>query len=53
MREEGSNENDDSGITISENLELPDVFACLSCESALFLSDNERKSGDFSCPHCG
>ncbi len=48
-----SNENDDTGITIPENLKLPDVFACLSCENALFLNDNERKSGDFSCPHCG
>ena len=34
-------------------MELPDVFACLSCDNALFLDETERKTGDFSCPHCG
>ena len=37
----------------TENIELPDVFACLSCDNALFLSETERTSGDFACPHCG
>ena len=40
-------------ITIPNDLELPDVFACLSCDNALFLDETERKTGDFSCPHCG
>lgn len=40
-------------IAIPDDLELPDVFACLSCDNALFLDESERKTGDFSCPHCG
>ena len=39
--------------TPPENVELPDVFACLSCDNALFLNETERASGDFLCPQCG
>ncbi|SVC70152.1 uncharacterized protein METZ01_LOCUS323006, partial [marine metagenome] len=34
------------------DVELPDVFGCLSCDRALFLNETERASGDFTCPHC-
>ena len=37
----------------AEDLELPDVFVCLSCDNALFLNETERATGEFSCPHCG
>ncbi len=51
--EESSNEEPVDLNTSTENVELPDVFACLSCGNALFLNETERVSGDFLCPQCG
>ena len=32
--------------------EFPDIIACVSCDIALFLNEEEQTSGVFSCPHC-
>ena len=32
--------------------EFPDIIACVSCDIAFFLNEEEQISGVFSCPHC-
>ena len=32
--------------------ELPYISACVSCDIALFLNEEEQFSGVFTCPHC-
>ena len=32
--------------------EFPDIIACVSCDIAFFLNEEEQTSGVFSCPHC-
>ena len=32
--------------------EFPDIIACVSCDIAFFLNEEEQASGVFSCPHC-
>ena len=32
--------------------EFPDIFACFSCEKALFVDEEDRASTQFACPFC-
>ena len=32
--------------------EFPDIFACVSCEKALFVDEKDRASEKYECPFC-
>ena len=32
--------------------EFPDIFACVSCEKALFVDEEDRASAKYACPFC-